>query len=145
LVVVENLTKLVHDPIEARVFLPKLKPGVKAAKERASLPEVREIGQRALDVIDHAMGGHQDGDSTTMSAIERTQPHDVSAFLEKHIKINGGLVDPSGDADIWSLAKQYISNMVAEDVNQREIERVAGCIEPYLEPLMDDGKAAAVA
>ena len=24
----ENLTKLVHDPIEARTFLPKLKPGV---------------------------------------------------------------------------------------------------------------------
>ena len=27
-VVVENLTKLVHDPVEARTFLPKLTPGV---------------------------------------------------------------------------------------------------------------------
>src|SRR5690554_5081558 len=35
-VVVENLTKLVHDPIEARAFLPRLKPGVQNVVSRAS-------------------------------------------------------------------------------------------------------------
>ena len=54
-VVVENLTKLVHDPNEARTFLPKLKPGVKRVQDGASLPEVREIGTRASNVIKKAM------------------------------------------------------------------------------------------
>ncbi|KAL8958468.1 MAG: hypothetical protein Q9183_005829, partial [Haloplaca sp. 2 TL-2023] len=55
-VVVENLTKLVHDPVEARTFLPKLRPGVQGVKDRASLPEVRELATRALNVIKKAMG-----------------------------------------------------------------------------------------
>ena len=55
-VVVENLTKLVHDPVEARTFLPKLKPGVQGVKDRAALPEVRELADRAVKVINKAMG-----------------------------------------------------------------------------------------
>ena len=55
-VVVENLTKLVHDPVEARTFLPKLKPGVKGVQDRASLPEVREMAARTTGVINKAMG-----------------------------------------------------------------------------------------
>src|SRR5204862_5126052 len=77
-VVVENLTKLVHDPIEARAFLPKLKPGVKGVKDRASLPEVREIAQRALDVMEKAMGQQDD---VPTKVISRRAPEEVSGKL----------------------------------------------------------------
>jgi elongation factor 3 len=110
-VVVENLTKLVHDPVEARAFLPKLRPGVKSVKEGASLPEVREIGQRALDVIEKAMA---DPDHNTESdAIARTQPSDVQKVLEKHISASGSLLDFPGDAEVLAVTKRYTSSFSA--------------------------------
>ena len=142
-VVVENLTKLVHDPIEARAFLPKLKPGVKAVKDRASLPEVREIGARALEVIEKAMAD-KDG-NTDSGAIARTQPADVANVIEKQISAIGSLYGFPGDAEVWAVAKNYISEMIAEDINQREIKRIPQLIAPYLDPLMNPGDAEKVA
>jgi elongation factor 3 len=142
-VVVENLTKLVHDPIEARTFLPRLKPGVKAVGERASLPEVREIGARALEVIEKAMAD-KDGNIDS-GAIARTQPSDLAKAIEKQIRVVGSLHNFPGDTELWSIAKAYISEMIAEDVDQRELRRIPKLIAPYLEPLMNPGEAEKVA
>ncbi|KAF1354885.1 ABC transporter domain-containing protein [Delphinella strobiligena] len=142
-VVVENLTKLVHDPNEARTFLPKLRPGTQAVRDRASLPEVRDIGQRALDVIQKAMG--EQADAATLNAITRTSAEDVQAVLEKEVQANGGLLQYPGDSDVWALAKPYISQIVSQDVNLRQLARLQANIAPYLAPLLNDGKAAAVA
>lgn len=141
-VVVENLTKLVHDPVEARAFLPKLKPGVKAVLDRASLPEVREIGGRALAVIEKAMA--LEDDSENSDAISRTLGPDVAKVLGRQATIMG-LIDPIGDADIWAHTKAYVSDMVAEVVNQRELQRIPQLIAPYLEPLMSPGDSTKVA
>jgi elongation factor 3 len=143
-VVVENLTKLVHDPVEARAFLPKLMPGVQRVRDGASLPEVREIGQRALNVMHKAMGESQNGESKDTQGVERTQPADVAAVLEKEVQQNGGLLNYPGDSDVWPLAKSYIADMVAEDVNQRALERIVVNIAPCLQQLLDTGKADAV-
>jgi elongation factor 3 len=140
-VVIENLTKLVHDPIEARTFLPRLKPGVQAVRDRASLPEVREIGQRAYVVMKKAMGG----DSQTLAAIERTKLEDVLALLEKEVQKNGGLLNYPGDTETWTYCKTFVSQMVAEDANQRAVERIKQNTAPYLQPLMDDSEAVSEA
>ncbi|KAH8684356.1 putative [NU+] prion formation protein 1 [Tricladium varicosporioides] len=139
-VVVENLTKLVHDPVEARTFLPKLQPGVKAVQERASLPEVREMAARALKVIQKAMG-EDDGKNNAFGSIERTSADDVAKVLEAEIKKAGGLV---GDLDTFKVARPFICGMVSEDVNHRHIKRISGCITPYLQHIMKatDGAAA---
>ncbi|KAF3008770.1 hypothetical protein E8E13_010302 [Curvularia kusanoi] len=142
-VVVENLTKLVHDPIEARAFLPKLRPGVKAVVDRASMPEVREIGGRALAVIDSAMAD-KDG-NVEHGAIARVSPFEVSLTLEKHIKNAGGLLNFPGDAEVWAAAKSYISAMIAEDIHERQIKRISSLVAPYLQPLMNAGDADKVA
>jgi elongation factor 3 len=143
-VVVENLTKLVHDPVEARAFLPKLKPGVQAVRDRASLPEVREIGQRAYDVILKAMGESESGISANAHTVERTKPEEVLLVVEQEVGKNGGFINYPGDADVWAHAKLFISNAVAEDANQRLVDRLTKNLVPYLQPLMDDGKADAV-
>jgi elongation factor 3 len=130
-VVVENLTKLVHDPVEARTFLPKLKPGVKSVQDRASLPEVREMAARALAVIDKAMG--DDDGNIASGAIERTLAEDVAKVLEAEIKSAGGL---GGDLDTFKVARPYICGMVAEDVNHRQTPRISACITPYLQHIM---------
>ncbi|KAF2036267.1 hypothetical protein EK21DRAFT_52893 [Setomelanomma holmii] len=142
-VVVENLTKLVHDPVEARAFLPKLKPGVKAVQDRASLPEVREIGARALAVIEKAMAD-KDGNIDS-GAIARMQPADVANVITQQISAVGNMYGFPGDAEVWACAKSYISEMIAEDINQREIARIPQLIAPYLQPVMNPGDAEKVA
>ena len=138
-VVVENLTKLVHDPVEARTFLPKLKPGVQAVKDRASLPEVREIGQRALDVMKKAMG--EDADGKSMQQIEKVKKEDTLAKLEELVKKNGGLLNYPGDAEVWAVAKGFLAEAVTEDANDRVLERIKLNTAPYLQQLMDNAEA----
>ena len=138
-VVVENLTKLVHDPIEARTFLPKLRPGVQGVKDRASLPEVREMATRALQVIRTAM---KDDDGNLLSGqIAPTSAEDVFRALEKEVKLHGGITGEPGDVELWTVTKGYISEMVKEDVNLRQVSRIGSCTGPYLQQLMKTGEA----
>lgn len=130
-VITENLTKLVHDPVEARTFLPKLKPGVKGVLDRASLPEVRELAQRALDVMDKAMAPDQE-------VIERLNADDVAKVLDAEIKKNGGI---TGSADTYKALKSYVCELVSEDVNYRYVDRVASKIAPYLDGLTKTAEA----
>lgn len=129
-VITENLTKLVHDPIEARTFLPKLQPGVKGVVDRASLPEVRELATRALDVMDKAM-------ATDKDVVERINAKDVAKILDAEIKNNGGLADPESYKDLGP----YICEQVAEDVNHRFVNRIASRIAPYLSGLLKSAEA----
>ncbi|KAI2637893.1 prion formation protein [Hypomontagnella submonticulosa] len=135
-VITENLTKLVHDPIEARTFLPKLQPGIKSVVERAPLPEVRELATRALNVMDKAMGNDK-------AVVERTSADDVAKVLDSEIKKNGGL---SGDLEFYKVARPYICEMVSEDANHRQVDRIPARIAPYLKDLMHQpGASDAVA
>jgi elongation factor 3 len=136
-VVVENLTKLVHDPVEARTFLPKLKPGVKGVQDRASLPEVREMATRAVNVIDKAMS--DDDGKIASGTIVRITPDDVAKVLEAEIKKAGGL---GGDLEVFKLTRPYICSMVSEDVGHREIERISARVSPYLQHIMQNPAAA---
>ena len=141
-VVVENLTKLVHDPVEARTFLPKLKPGVQGVKDRASLPEVRELATRALSVIKKAMG--DDDGNLADGRIAPTTTDDVLRVLEREVKAHGGLSGQPGDGPIWTLAREYISDMVKEDINLRETSRIDLCCGRYLKQLLKDDSSEAI-
>lgn len=142
-VVVENLTKLVHDPVEARTFLPKLKPGVQGVKDRASLPEVRELATRAVNIIKKAMGD-DDGNSSN-GQIAHTTSEDILKVLEKEVKLHGELTAESGGGDFWVLTKAYIADMVKEAVNLREVSRVSLCTEPYLKQFLKEPQAGLIA
>ena len=141
-VVVENLTKLVHDPVEARTFLPKLKPGVQGVKDRASLPEVRDLATRAVNVINKAMGA--DDGNLMDGQIAAATTEDVLKVLEKEVKLRGGITSQAGDADVWALTKFYVSDMVREDVNLRNMSRIKLNMAPYLEPIIKDDQAQIV-
>ncbi|KAI9778013.1 MAG: hypothetical protein M1839_008418 [Geoglossum umbratile] len=139
-VVVENLTKLVHDPVEARTFLPKLKPGVKGVQDRASLPEVRELASRALKVVDKAMG--EGGSSIANGVIAKTTAEEVLVILEKEVKSRGGPTGEPGDEVVWNITKNYVCGMVCEVVNLRELHRIRDCVTPYLVDILKHGDAA---
>ncbi|GAB1312503.1 [NU+] prion formation protein 1 [Madurella fahalii] len=131
-VITENLTKLVHDPIEARTFLPKLQPGIKSVVSRASLPEVRELATRALAVMDKAMGNEK------TAVVERTTADDIAKVLDAEIKNHGGL---AGDLDAYKLVRPYVCEMVSEDVNHRQLSRIPARIAPYLQSVMHGADA----
>ena len=142
-IVVENLTKLVHDPIEARAFLPKLQPGVKSVKDRASLPEVREIAHKAWNTMLKAMS---DQDGNTLSVIARTQPEEVAKVIRQQIKATENSKDvPASQTETGKLIVVLISEMVAEDVNMREIGRILLCVRPLLSNLIGEEEANKVA
>ncbi|EXJ96229.1 hypothetical protein A1O1_01355 [Capronia coronata CBS 617.96] len=140
-VVVENLTKLVHDPVEARTFLPKLQPGVQKVGDNASLPEVRELATRAVAVMKKAMGDDKDG--VTAGQIARTSTDDVLKVLDQQIRAHGGI--QKEDQAIWKQGQIYVSDMVKEDVNLRVFSRVPGRVGPYLKYLLPEDKCTAVA
>ena len=140
-VVVENLTKLVHDPVEARTFLPQLKPGVQKVRDSASLPEVRELGKRAADVIDKAMGDVAGG--VTNAQIAQTTTDDVLKALETQLRSQGGVQREYGS--LWKLGQVYVAEMVREDVNARAMERIPDRIAPYLRYLLPDENCKAIA
>jgi elongation factor 3 len=140
-VVVENLTKLVHDPIEARTFLPKLKPGVQKVRDGASLPEVRELGRRAADVIDKAMGDVRDG--VTNGQVAQATADDVLKALETQLRSQGGVQREYGS--LWKLGQVYVAEMVREDVNTRVLERIPDRIAPYLRYLLPDENCQLIA
>ena len=133
-VVVENLTKLVHDPVEARAFLPKLRPGVAGVEARASQPEVRELATRAVEVIDKAMGDDRAG----AGAYTSTTIEDVLSTFDKKMKILG----PSKEEVALPALKLYMCCMVYEDVLIREHRRIKACIEPYLRCLTGTAEIA---
>jgi elongation factor 3 len=139
-VVVENLTKLVHDPIEARAFLPKLQPGISAVKQRAAMPELRELAGRALDVMEKAMAGE-----AGRPGVERTLPDDVLKVLDQKIKEQSKLVYFPGDAPVYEKVRQYIAEAVSELVNQRLFERIDDCIAPYIKSFLTNDTSAAIA
>jgi elongation factor 3 len=140
-VVVENLTKLVHDPVEARAFLPKLKPGVQQVKDRASLPEVRELATRAVNVINKAMGDDKDGVANGL--IARTTTDDVLKVLDSQIRSQGGV--HREDGAIWKAGQTYVSEMVVEDVNARALQRIHARVAPYLRCLLPQDNCEAIA
>lgn len=142
-VVVENLTKLVHDPVEARAFLPKLKPGVQRVKDRASLPEVRELATRALSVVDKAMG--DDEGNLSAGQLSPTTIEEVVKTVEKEIKLRGGLSAQAGDSELWTVARNYVAEMLKQDIDLREFRRINVYLSQYLRPLMQDGQCDSTA
>jgi len=140
-VVCENLTKLVHDPAEARVFLPKLQPGVQKVRDRAALPEVRELATRAVDVMLKAMGDDKDG--ITNQQIAKTTADDVLKVLDKEVRAQGGI--SKEDNMLWKDGQIYVSALVREDINVRNFERIPARVGPYLKYILLEESCKAVA
>jgi len=118
--------------------LPKLRPGVQNVKERASLPEVREIGTAALETIEKALA---DQDGNTGGALATIAPEDVSKVIDEQLRSHEATIE---DADVWKFAQPYISGMVAEDANQRQLGRLTSCLKPYLQDVLSEETASAV-
>ncbi|RPB16545.1 hypothetical protein P167DRAFT_532096 [Morchella conica CCBAS932] len=138
-VVVENLTKLVHDPVEAREFLPRLQPGVKRIEDTASLPVVRALAKSANATMEKAMKSGAVG--VDQSTAERISVEDVEAQL------NGRCHIKETEINTWEIkgVRNYVASMLREAIVVREWKHIHNCAEPYLRYIVaaEDGEAEA--
>lgn len=135
-VVVENLTKLVHDPVEAREFLPRLLPGVERVEGYSSLPEVRYLAKSCLNVMQSAMklsGGEKD---TT----KRITKEEVETKLEELVGEKVFVEDKSSWNDV---VKKVLGEMIKDIVAMREWERVNKVMAILLAEIMEGGQESA--
>jgi elongation factor 3 len=137
-VVTENLTKLVHDPVEAREFLPRLQPGVKRVLETASIPAVRELAKSANDVMVKAMRVTSGDEVNTIG--ERISVDEVDGELS----LRAALLLRKEEVATWeNKVKPYIAVMAREVIVIREWSRLTDCIAPYLRDLVSSGEEGA--
>ncbi|KAK9234887.1 P-loop containing nucleoside triphosphate hydrolase protein [Lipomyces kononenkoae] len=107
-IVVENLTRLVHNPREIRAFLPTLLPSVKKVVDTAALPEVRSLASKALSVLENA---------EKEEGVGRVTPSEIMD------KLPSGMLDP--------MVEKYVASLVSVDVNTQEWERIKAVVVPY--------------
>lgn len=137
-VVVENLTKLVHDPVEAREFLPRLQPGIKRVEETATLPAIRTLAQSANAVMVKAM--REELNEPTEIIGERVSVDEVTEILTAQVT---PLVR-SDEKSFWdSKLKPYLAAMAREVIVIREWEKLPDCLTPYLRDILTNGEDGA--
>lgn len=134
LTVVANVIKLVHNPVEARKFVQEMRPGVQRAATQAGLPDVRMTADLALAVMDNVI--------STATNVTRDTADDIGGIIDDEIKkICNDVMDPVSYAPM----RQYVSEMVALDVNLRHFERITSVLSPYISCFLEKPRALAVA
>lgn len=129
ILVIENLVKLVHDPVEARSFVLKFEPEVQGVANRATLPEVREVALRTLNAMDETSKDNK-------NAIKRTSAEHIARILDSKLAWqNNGF---SGDTDIYKLTRQYVCEMIAENIDLHRFDRILLNVARYIKPLMQE-------
>jgi elongation factor 3 len=108
-IVVENLTRLVHNPREVKHFIPQLLPGVQKVVNTASLPEVRELAAKALKVLEAA--GEEEAHKTRITAEEAMEQVTCENLT----------------------LKDYAAGLVTIAVNSREFRKLADIYQTYTE------------
>lgn len=116
-IVVENLTRLVNNRIEIEKFIPSLMPGIQKVLNTASLPEVRELAEKALQVLkdDSVDDGKFPGRITLDQGKE--------FLVEKLNKLGNNPLDQFiGEDD--STVIEYLTNIVTFDANVNDWKRL---------------------
>lgn len=119
--VAENLTRLVNNKREIEPFIPVLMPGVEKVVNNASVPEVRELAQKALDVLEEAAREQTDGKFHGRISIDQAK----SFFSEG---IDELLKDVCKNCDI----NDYVATIVQVDANVNDWKRLLGYLNCFI-------------
>ncbi|ODV94938.1 hypothetical protein PACTADRAFT_50781 [Pachysolen tannophilus NRRL Y-2460] len=109
-IVTENLTRLVNNKREIESFIPILLPGVKKVVDTASLPEVRELAAKALQVLEDADAEKSDGKFHGRIAPEDARKYFDSLSITDEVILNYLSVILAADANVndWKRLKEYL-------------------------------------
>ena len=137
-IVIENLTRLVNNRIEIESFVPLLLPGVEKVVNTASLPEVRELAEKAMKVL---KGSEEDTSSSNKGPVRLTKDDGKMFLLDNLAKVSTDddfLLKPFLD-DIKNnnelVITDYLANFVTGVANVNDWKR----LEEYFITILGDG------
>ncbi|EIW83146.1 hypothetical protein CONPUDRAFT_81207 [Coniophora puteana RWD-64-598 SS2] len=149
-IVIENLVKLVRNPVVAARYLSPLVEGVQKIAKGAAFPEVRAFGESSLETLLKA------GASSTGSPPARDVAADTKealAVLLGHLPAEATAVLPKSNSPqpkhpLISQVLEYEASMVADLVHNRQFRDSAvwqRCVGDYMVPWAGKEAAAAYA
>ncbi|CAI8497700.1 unnamed protein product [Pichia kudriavzevii] len=115
--ITENLTRLVNNKREIEKYIPILLPGLKQVVETASLPEVRDMANDALHVVEDAEKEHGDGKFhgrlTKETAVEYVEQFSEKVKSDTIFNFLVGIVVSDSNINNWDALSEYF-NMALE-------------------------------
>lgn len=129
--VTENLTRLVNNKREIETYIPILLPGVEKVYNNASLPEVRELAQKALNVLKDAESEQSDGKFHGRLTLDQAKE-----FYTKHADEYGEIVAALG-IDTDKVKTEYLSTVLQVDAHVNDWKR----LKEYLEMAIPTNEA----
>lgn len=122
-VVVENLAKLVFNPLDAKQFLPRLLPGIDKAKEYSAIPQVREVAATASGTVRKVLG--HVGEDLTLEGVTNEITSVLNAKAPSYL---------AGDnLAAWNLAvRDMASRAVKLAFESEELKRIPKVVELLL-------------
>jgi len=137
-IVIENLTRLVNNRIEIESFVPLLLPGIEKVVNTASLPEVRELAEKALVVL---KGDEGETSGQSSSGPIRLTKEDAKKFLldnlakvsaEGDFLLKPFLDDIKNNNEI--VITEYLTNFITGVANVNDWKR----LEEYFNSILGE-------
>ncbi|KAK6198615.1 P-loop containing nucleoside triphosphate hydrolase protein [Scheffersomyces amazonensis] len=122
--VTENLTRLVNNKREIETFIPILLPGVEKVVNNASLPEVRELATKALNVLKDAENEQTDGKFHGRLTLEQSKEFFIVSeypIIVSNLNLNN------------EIESNYLSHVLQADAHVNDWKR----LEEYLISLVN--------
>jgi elongation factor 3 len=133
-IIIENMSKLVLDPADARPFLPVLIPALETVSAQAADPELRDVAGRACLALKKIK---EQGDTTTKVAGEAASKEQV---LEQLNSIAAAKQFKSTPEYILSACLSYVASLCTSLIRShiRGTRSWDSCCVDYLMPVSDN-------
>ncbi|DBA00742.1 TPA: hypothetical protein N0F65_001213 [Lagenidium giganteum] len=135
-VIIDNMCKLMDDPAEAQLFMPKLLPGLQKIIDTVADPECREVATRAHSTLFIAGGSVEVSEDDMKVDFEN-----ISRIVYESVAADAACKN----ANIDKAVLDYVSGIcfflvVARNFNKSTFEKDIGA---YFQPFVKDSKAVA--
>jgi elongation factor 3 len=142
-VIIDNMAKLVDDPIDAAEFVAAMKPGVEKAIKEISIPEARSVAEKALATL-ASVATEAAKNAAAGAPGAKADAVAMAATLKSELASKGADVAVGPDAEV---AIAYAAGMCASLVDARDFDEDSWerCVSPYLGPLFTEAVSKAAA
>lgn len=119
--IVENLTRLVNNYKEIERYLPMLLPSVKKIVQTGTLPEVRELASKSLEVLESADEYSKKGESRgAYVSVEQGKEFVQNRLASDEVIFNyvGKVISDFANAHDWESLQEYLNGVFRTDDDQ---------------------------
>ncbi|KAK9829689.1 hypothetical protein WJX72_007361 [[Myrmecia] bisecta] len=145
-IIIENMAKLVYNPADASVFVPRLLPGLDKAQQETANPECRSVVSRAHDSLLKITGGVVEDEAQISAKAAKKAAHDQGNLEAANVILTEVVSASSAGVQIdafATMALQYISAVAAQLIaaENYDPEEWQQSIKPYLTSFLGDQAA----